>query len=278
MNYCQSCRRHLNGAVSCPGCGAVGVAAPAEAQDPQSPDWTTEVAWPRRESLPVVESRGAAGGGSDIRARAGGEGPRAVPRPALRGESKSHRSDPAGVGDSAEDFPSVHSDRRSRKRRGFGLRATVTGGFAGIVIIGLLVLGNLPTAHGGDTPVGAVGTVSTSVPRSPGTSSSSAGPTSTLAPAVTAINSGSRATASSSASTGSPSPSSSTTSPSPSASTTPDHSATSAQPGQSTRPSTTPSGAQTSQPATQSTTPPASPSPTPSASKTQVSCILVICW
>src|SRR6185312_12360869 len=25
LNYCKTCRRHLNGAVSCPGCGATGI-------------------------------------------------------------------------------------------------------------------------------------------------------------------------------------------------------------------------------------------------------------
>ena len=276
MNYCQSCRRHLNGAVSCPGCGAVDLASP-EAQDPRSTDWTTEAAWPERDPLPAMESHGAVGGGSRAKALTG-ESSRAVPRPGLHGEKKPVERELVRAANSAADLPNGHNDRRndrrSRKRRGLGLRATVTGVVAGVIVVGLLILGNLPTAGGGAAPVGAIAAVSTSTPHGPGTISSPGVPTS----APTLTSSGSSATAHSSASATSPSPSSSTASASPSVSTTPDQSATSTQAEQSTSPSTASSVAQSSPAATQSTTAASSPSPSPSPSQTHVSCILIICW
>jgi hypothetical protein len=316
VNYCQSCRRHLNGAVSCPGCGAV-VAVTSEAQDPHpqdphSTDWTSEVTWPQRDPLLPGESHAAAGVGEraneaahrdvarssanapapaeglagstadvDSRARAHlGERPRAVPRPALRNESKPDDRRPddrelAHSGASAADLPNGRNVRRSRKRRGLGLGVILTGVFAGVIVIGLLVLGNLPAAGGGAAPVGAVATVSTSTPHGPGTISSPGAPTST---SISTGSSGSVAAASSNAPTTSPSSSSSTASPSTSTSTTPGHSATSAPATPSTSPSTTSSTAHSSPPTTQPTTAPPSRSPSASPSQTQVSCILVICW
>jgi hypothetical protein len=305
VNYCQSCRRYLNGAVSCPGCGAAGVTAP-ETQDSRSTatDWKTEAAWPERDPLPTVESHGAvgtrerahrnaanagphsatrieglagpvAGGGSHARARAG-EGSHAVPRPPLHGDDKSDRRKPIGPSASAEDVH-VANGRRSRgaprKRRGLGLRATITGGFAGIAIVGLLVLGNLPPAGGG-APVGATAAVPTSAQQSPGSISSPGMP----APAPTG--SGEEAVANSNTATTSASPGSSTTSLPPSLSATPNHSATSTQAEQPTGPSTASSGTQSSQPATQtqSTTPPPAPKASPSPSQTQGNCFLIICW
>ena len=279
MNYCQSCRRHLNGAVSCPGCGAIGVVAP-ETQDSHSTDWMTEVAWPERDPLPTAESRSAAGTGK----RADGDAARAhsnVERAGTRSaaSAKDSRAPAAKLahaalartGDSASDVPTGRRIRRSRKRHGLGLKATVTGGFAGIAVIGLLVLGNLPTA-GGAAPAGAVAAVATSATQSPGGSSNSAAPTQLPTNGGSSTGSGPKATASSSASATSPSPGSSKT-PGPSGtSATSTTSATSAQGAQSTGPSTVSSGAQSSSPATQPTT------PSPSPSKPQVSCILIICW
>ena len=279
MNYCQSCRRHLNGAVSCPGCGAVDLASP-EAQDLSSTDWTTEAAWPERDPLPAAESDAAAGGGSRAKTQTG-KSSRAAPRPALPAENKPGQREfvRAAAANSAAGIPNGDDGRRSRKRQGLGLRATVTGAVAGVIVIGLLILGNLP-AGGGDDPVGAIAAVATSTPHghSPGTISTPGVPTSTSTSVQTLTSSGSSATARSSASATSPSPSSSTTSPSTSVSTTPDQSATSAQTGQSTSPSTASSVAQTSPAATQSTTAVSSPSPSASPSRTQVSCVLIICW
>lgn len=269
MNYCQSCRRHLNGAVSCPGCGTVSVVAP-ETQDSHSTDWMTEVAWPERDPLPTAESRGAV----SIRERAAGDGPRAEPRSPLRGDNKADERDLARAGDPAAEFPNGRRGRRSRKRHGLGLKVTVTGGFAGIAVIGLLVLGNLPPV-GGDAPTGAVAAVATSAPHSPGGASSSAVPTRTSTDGGSPTGSGTRSTASSNASAISPSPGLSNTpdsSATSATSATSTSSTTSAQGEQSSAPATVSSGAQSSTPATQSST------PSPSPSQTQVNCILIICW
>lgn len=293
MNYCQSCRRHLNGTVSCPGCGAAGVAAP-EGQQPLSTDWTTEVAWPERDPVAPMESHGAhsvvlgkrpAGPEADTDDSQAGahaaEGFHAVQRPPLRGDDKSDERELVRAGDSAPGFANGHRGHRPRKRRRLGLGVTVTGGFAGIAIIGLLVLGNLPPTGGRAAAVGAITAVSTSTPQSPGAVSSSG----TQTPTQTLIDSGPRSTASSNASA---------VSPSPGLSDTPDPSPTSAQAQQPTGPATVPPGSQSSslatqsrrpatassgsQPATQSTTPPPAPAPSPSPSQTQVSCFLIICW
>ncbi|WP_455709415.1 SCO2400 family protein, partial [Kitasatospora indigofera] len=37
MDYCASCRRHLNGALSCPGCGAAAATATAPPPGPARP-------------------------------------------------------------------------------------------------------------------------------------------------------------------------------------------------------------------------------------------------
>lgn len=289
MNYCKSCRRHLNGVLSCPGCGAITISAP-EAQDSRSTDWRTEVAWPGRNPLAPVESRGAKAGtreranrdvaradthpavlamrpagppaGADAHAMArAGEGLHAMRRPPLRSDNKSDERELVRGGDSAPDLPNGQRGRRPRKRRGLGLRVTVTGGFAGIAVIGFLVLGNLSPAAGGDTAAGTIAAVSTS--QSPGTIPSSGVPTQAL------TDSGSRSTASSNASAATPSPGPSGT---------PDPSTTSAQTQQAKSPTTIRSGAQSSSPATQATTPPPTPSPSPSPSQTQVNCFLIICW
>lgn len=288
MNYCQSCRRHLNGALSCPGCGAVTILTP-EAQDSRSTDWRTEVAWPGRNPLAPMESRGAAsarervnrdvaradthpavlakrpaappaGAGAHAKAHAA-EGLHAVRRPPLRSDDKPDEREPVRGGDPAPDSPNGHRGHRPRKRRGLGLKVTVTGSFAGIAVISLLVLGNLPPTAGGDAAAGTIAAVSTSAPQSPGTNSSSGVPTQAL------TDSDPRSTASSNASA---------TSPSPGPSGTPDPSAASAQAQQSKNPATR-SGAQSPSPATQATPPPA-PSPSPSPSQAQGSCFLIICW
>lgn len=42
VNYCKTCRRYLNDAVSCPGCGSRGIAVPRE-RDLRSTAWTPQV-------------------------------------------------------------------------------------------------------------------------------------------------------------------------------------------------------------------------------------------
>ena len=280
MNYCQSCRRHLNGAVSCPGCGAVDAASP-EVQAPRTANWMTEIAWPKRDPLPATESRRAARASADGSPRAKAhtaetaQTSQAAPRPTTRSEDKPANRGPVRAGNPAAaldlPLPNGHNDRRPRKRRGLGLGVTVTGGIAGIIIVGLLILGNLPTTGDSDAPVGAIATVSRSTPHGPGTTSSTGMPTQ--------VSSDSTAAARSTPSATSASPSSSTASPSTSASTTtPAQSATSPQAEQPTSPSTATSSTQSSPTATQSTTSPSSPSPSPSQSQTHVSCILIICW
>jgi hypothetical protein len=295
VNYCQSCRRHLNGAVSCPGCGAAGVVA-SGTQDSRSTDWKTEAAWPERDLPPTVESHastgaresadrdvartgsysaaraeglaGAGTGGATYTGARAGEGAHAALRAPLRGgDGKSDEREPGRTDVPAVEAPNGRRGRGSRKRRGLGLKVTVTGGFAGIAVVGLLVLGNIPPTGGG-APFGAVAAVTASTSQNPGSVSSPGVST------PTPTGSGSRATAISNTATTSPSPSPSTTSLPPSSSATPDHSATSAQAAQPTRPTTVSSGEQSAQP---TTTPPA-PSPSPSSSKTQVNCFLVICW
>ena len=187
------------------------------------------------------------------------------PRPELVLEEQDVHADK-----SAADPPNGHDDRRPRKRRGLGLGVTVTGAIAGIIIVGLLILGNLPTAGDSDAPVGAIATVSRSTPHATGTNSGTGAPT--------LAGNDSSAAAHSNPSATSASPSSSTSSPPTSASTAPAQSATSTQAEQPTSPSTTTSSAHSSPTATQSTTSPASPSPSPSQSQTHVSCILIICW
>lgn len=260
VNYCKSCRRHLNGAVSCPGCGAVGVGASAT-QDSRSVDWTTEVSWPGPEPF-----------------QARGEESRASPR-SVRHRGTTDEHEPVVASDAAAAGPpDTTRARRSRKRRRLGLGATVTGGFAGIAVIGLLVLGNLPTVGRDSASVGAVATESTAAPQqsSGAISTSGAEPLATdggSEPTAAPTGSGAKSTASAKASAVSTKPSATETAIQPAVS-------AQSQEAQSTRPSlaaTSPS-TQTSPPVTQSTTPPSSPTASPSPSQTQVSCILIICW
>lgn len=302
VNYCQSCRRHLNGAFSCPGCGAAGVAAP-EAQDSRSTAWTTEVAWPERDPLPALENHAAAAaagvaerahrdvvpagihsaarakdpagteaGNFQVRAHAG-EGSHALPRPPLQID-KSDEREPAHSGKAVADLPHGRRSRRLRKHRGLGLGVTLTGGFAGIAVIGLLVLGNLPTVGNDGTPVGAVATETTSAPQNPGAISTSG------AQALTVTSGGSRPTLTTGGSRPTASANASTISPSSSASKAAIQSAAAAQAQASNavRPSTVSPSTQAEPSATQSTTPPPPSAPSPSPSQTHVECLLIICW
>ncbi|MYR60171.1 hypothetical protein GTY54_29380, partial [Streptomyces sp. SID625] len=44
MNYCHPCRRHLNGALACPGCGTPAETAPVSAREPEPPPRSHELA------------------------------------------------------------------------------------------------------------------------------------------------------------------------------------------------------------------------------------------
>ncbi|MER6143205.1 hypothetical protein ABT174_24715 [Streptomyces sparsogenes] len=113
MDYCPSCRRHLNGAVSCPGCGAYageyaypapeGALFDADADDEPSP--ATEAASTRAEA-PVAAST------------------RADRRKAARGKPR-----PRGI----------IGGRARRARRGRRRRVTIMAAVLGPVLAGLFV-------------------------------------------------------------------------------------------------------------------------------------------
>ncbi|MEU2877234.1 hypothetical protein ABZ651_12970, partial [Streptomyces sp. NPDC007070] len=64
MNYCHPCRRHLNGALLCPGCGTPAEALPVVSVEPELPVFAEEL-----EPIPV-------GGGDEDRASAPGRAER----------------------------------------------------------------------------------------------------------------------------------------------------------------------------------------------------------
>lgn len=270
MNYCQTCRRHLNGVVSCPGCGAAVVAAP-EAPEPRTTDRTT--------GGRTVRTAGFARPGSPLHVLKAAERETA---PVASGDAA------ANPPDDAHRAGRTGRIRRSGRRRGLGLGMTVIGGFAGIAVIGLLAFGNAPAVGADGSPVGAVAAESTSASsQSTGAVSASdvsvpvqigggATPTSTPTGGGT-----SGPTASANASTtGAPSHGASETA---TGSAVPGGQAGATQP--TARSSTTAApGTQGSSPsATRSTTttpPPAPPtaSPSPSQTQTQGGCFLIICW
>jgi hypothetical protein len=188
LNYCKTCRRHLNGALSCPGCGATGIEL-SSVQDSRSTLRMPKVGGSDRGKsnarLPIPDSDPVEG---DLVAKAerSGRGKRAdKPRPTVvsdaadegthAGSSHAHGAldedggAHAGDGDTAEqpavdvygmeDERGSRSGGRSDKRRGIGLM--LTGGFAGMAVIGFLIFGN--TSGGSGAPAGnAVAVSSTS--------------------------------------------------------------------------------------------------------------------
>lgn len=263
--------------LSCPGCGTT--VAP-ETQERTSADWMTQVAWPElpgSASSPAVESAGKA-------ARVFRRPVDSVPRPVDSADESDEQAAPlttpardaAAVVESASDTDSgtpgdedgggassgdgQRAQPRKRRLRGLRLGATVTGGFAGIAVIGLLVFGNLTTAGGErNASAGALSTGTSSAQRNLGPSATSA---STLS--AQAVGASAKKAPTTSASPGSPAVGRSAT-------------GSGTQP---TSPATAPASSAGSAPsATRSATAPATTkSPSPSPSQSRVSCILVICW
>ena len=193
LNYCKICRRHLNGAVSCPGCGATGVEL-GSVQDarstmnmprvedrgddsglppefvPPSPDESEEdLDDPDREPDPdpgrAPEAATAGGAGLDERKPAAASAPAPssayayaeppAPR-ALHAVSSTRDLD-----DDTSSFDLVtgeHRGGRGSRRRGLGL--LVTGGCAGVAIVGFLVLGGGGSGKAAGVAVRNSGTVS----------------------------------------------------------------------------------------------------------------------
>lgn len=296
LNYCKTCRRHLNGALSCPGCGATGIELssvqdarstlrmpkvggsdrpkshtrlPIPDSDPVegdlvSPAERSERGGRRAEKpRPTVVSDAVDGGGPGT--RAGSSHARGA-RDVLDGDSDGLD---AGAGDTAEQ-PAVEAyeaevglgaraERHSQRRRGIGLM--LVGGFAGMAVIAFLIFGN---SAGGGGPSGNAASITSTTKTSTAnalTATISASVPRTSAPAVAA-----------------------------SVSASPSHS-----PSQSPSPSETPSTApatKSSAPATKTSTVPASTSPagapttasrspsasaSPSPSSTGGGCWLIFC-
>ncbi|MGY0062087.1 SCO2400 family protein [Streptomyces sp. LZ34] len=130
MDYCPACRRHLNGALACPGCGA----------------YAEEYAYPAAEGAAVDYGRadGHRGGEADV----GEDG--------VVGEDEVVGEDADGEPSSAPGAASTRADRRKasrrkpkprgiiggrarRARRGRGRRVTIMASVLGPVLAGLFV-------------------------------------------------------------------------------------------------------------------------------------------
>jgi hypothetical protein len=276
LNYCKNCRRHLNGAVSCPGCGATGFEL-SNVQDgrstlrmPSIGDDEQSVTSHGR--LPVPEAEPYEGdlvtGPQEGVGRARHPD---LPRPSVVSDADSTRemSPPksAGggrrgisVGDDGDDNDNRDSGRRPRaerrgeKRHGIGLM--LTGGFAGIIVVAFLLYGN---AGGGSDGAPAGNVVA-------------AGPTGSSTVSTASLTETASATgpASSAVATSASASPTHTASASPSKSSTPEQATTSAAPGRSATATAT---------RTTASAPPTSASPTakPSPSSTKSSCFLIFC-
>ncbi|MGW2565693.1 SCO2400 family protein [Streptomyces sp. NPDC001537] len=65
MDYCSSCRRHLNGALVCPGCGAYAPdIAPVTSHGRPAPAPAATAMWPEVEEPPATEAYADAGTGA----------------------------------------------------------------------------------------------------------------------------------------------------------------------------------------------------------------------
>jgi hypothetical protein len=241
LNYCKNCRRHLNGAVSCPGCGATGLEL-SNAQDARSTlrmppvdpdtDATRDMSAPKsagggRRGIPVGEDGDARDGGRRSRAAA----------------AEARRS---------------RAERRGEKRHGIGLM--LTGGFAGIIVVAFLLYGNAGGGSDG-APAGNVVAVGRT-----GTSTAGAADL-----AVTISPTGPASSEEPTSASASPTHSASA-SPSPTKSSTPEQTTTSAAPGRSATATATRTTA-SAPPTTASASPTANPTP----SSTRSSCWLIFC-
>ncbi|MER6421719.1 hypothetical protein [Streptomyces sp. NPDC001137] len=66
MDYCSSCRRHLNGALVCPGCGAYAPdIAPVTSHDRPVPAPAATAMWPETEEPPGADAYGDADRGTE---------------------------------------------------------------------------------------------------------------------------------------------------------------------------------------------------------------------
>ncbi|MGW2716048.1 SCO2400 family protein [Streptomyces sp. NPDC001492] len=66
MDYCSSCRRHLNGALVCPGCGAYAPdIAPVTSHGHAVPAPAATAMWPEVEETPETDAYGDAEGGAE---------------------------------------------------------------------------------------------------------------------------------------------------------------------------------------------------------------------
>jgi hypothetical protein len=193
LNYCKVCRRHLNGAVSCPGCGATGVEL-SSVQDARSTVRMPRVgdrvdgAEPPPELVPtsVLESEEDLDDpGADLdqqpepefETAVEREEPAPVPAPSYAPAGPAAptlmhaASSPGDRDDDTSSFDLVtdeHHGRRGSRRRGLGLM--VTGGCAGVAVVGFLVLGGGGSGSPAGVAVKSSGTVS--VVGSPGATGS----------------------------------------------------------------------------------------------------------
>ncbi|MFF3844221.1 hypothetical protein [Streptomyces sp. NPDC002328] len=152
MDYCLPCRRHLNGALACPGCGA-----PAEPPRAHAPE-TYEPQPYEPQSQPHVETAD----GADVEADSGADasqGRAARRREQGRGgrTARSAGRGPVGDGEASRRDRKAAVHRRRRRRT-----LLITAGFA--LAAGALSLAELgidapgsgrsnPAAAGGETPI-----------------------------------------------------------------------------------------------------------------------------
>jgi len=268
LNYCKTCRRHLNGAVSCPGCGATGLEL-SNVQDGRSTVWMPPVSGLGRAKsharLPIPDSdpyEGDLVGGPAAAGRGGRHGDK--PRPSVvsdAGGAHGGGGQPSRA-QAAQDARRDRAARRAEKRRGVGLM--LTGGFAGVAVVAFLVFGNA-TGGGDGTSAGNVVAESSA---SAGDSTSAGA----LPATVSASASRSLAVATSASASATHTASASA---SPSKSPTPTEATTSAAAGESTSAAATTATTTTaaSSPTTASSSPAASPTP----SSTKSSCWWIFC-
>jgi hypothetical protein len=283
LNYCKVCRRHLNGALSCPGCGAAGIEL-SSVQDARSTMRMPRVGGDNgkqqdAELIPTSQLEDPDESGSispkpDDAARTVAHGvleeqppglapPHARPKPVAVPVSRAssptggaHASDASSQADEEDEPGPAHAAaggarRGERGQRRHGLGLVLTGGFAGIAVVGFLLFGNT----GGKTAGAPTG-------HTVATSTSSA--TSSVGSALTVSSDPSASFGETPSSSPSPSASASSTSPSPSASAT--HSA-----------SHSPSApSSSSAPPSASPTPTHTTRPTPSATDS-TKCFLIFC-
>lgn len=190
LNYCKICRRHLNGAVSCPGCGATGVELSSvqdarstvqmprvgdDINDPELPPELASAAPPEDEKdlddsgsdpgpAPAAESEAAAESEPAVELGEWEPAPaplRVHPEPPMPAAATHAVPSIRDLDDDTSSFDLAtgeHRGRRGSRRRGLGLM--VTGGCAGVAVVAFLVLGG----GGSGKPAGVVvknsGTVS----------------------------------------------------------------------------------------------------------------------